>query len=233
METVYRICSEDVLSCLSNRENGEEVLNQVRRSFSCMEELQVFVEVVENAINREKKDNFTPIEIKENQLDLVVNYPEGVNTLPTGATLLVLETANYLFHLLLEQYWGGKFLSYDIYRKDYYSCDKYTLDNFVSNDLESIIEQDSSYEYSLQYFMRLFGKFLANGEEQIILRKDDESSVVIERTILEEYLTDDDDVTMDYPKTVEDFQNKYIYDDVHELLEYLKRQGKKYFQFGN
>ena len=114
MDVVYRLCSEDVLSFVSNRENGEEVLNQVRRSFSCMEELQVFVEVVESAINSEKREKFTQIEVEANHLDLVENYPEAVKLLATGTTLLVLETANHLFQLSLAQDWGDKFLTYDL-----------------------------------------------------------------------------------------------------------------------
>lgn len=231
MDVVYRLNSEDVLSFVSNRENGEEVLNQVRRSFSCMEELQVFVEVVEGAINDEKKDKCTQIEIVVNQLQLVVNYTEDVKLLSTGTTLLALETANHLFHLSLNQDWGNKFLSYDIYRKDYYFTNKYTLFNLVSEALAEQIERDSFYEYSLPYFIRLFAKFLANGKEQVELRKDDESMVLVDRDIFEEYLEEEDDVHQDFPKNIPDFLNSYIYDDVQEFLYSLTQRNNSYFLY--
>ncbi len=231
MDVVYRLCSEDVLSFVSNRENGEEVLNQVRRSFSCMEELQVFVEVVESAINSEKREKFTEIEIEANHLDLVENYPEEVKLLPTGTTLLALETANHLFHLGLDQDWGDKFLTYDIYRKDYYATNKYTLCNLVSEALDEQIERDSFYEYSLPYFVRLFAEFLANRKEQVELRKDDESAVLVDRDIFEKYLEEDDDTNPDFPKTIKEFLNLYTFDDVQEFLNTLTRIGHSYFLY--
>lgn len=231
MDVVYRLCSEDVLSFVSNRENGEEVLNQVRRSFSCMEELQVFVEVVENAINSEKREKFTQIEIEANHLDSVENYPEDVSILSTGATLLALETVNHLFHLHLEQNYGDKFLSYDIYQKDYYTQNKFTLCNLVSIALDEQIERDSFYEYSLPYFIRVFAEFLANGKEQIVLTNDDNSAVLVDRDILEEYLEEDDDTNPDFPKNINDFLNSYIYDDVQEFLYTLTRRGNRYFLY--
>lgn len=233
MDVVYRLSSEDVLSFVSNRENGEEVLNQVRRSFSCMEELQVFVEVVEGAINSEKKDRFTHIDIDVNQLQLVANYPEDVKFLSKGATLLALETANHLFHLSLDQDWGDKFLSYGIYRKDYYATNKYTLCNLVSEALAEQIERDSLFEYSLSYFIRLFAEFLANGKEHVELRKDDESSVLVDRVIFEEYLEEEDDTNPDFPKMFNEFLNLYTFDDVQEFLDTLTRRGNSYFLFDN
>ncbi|MDT2391725.1 hypothetical protein ABQD97_20350 [Enterococcus avium] len=231
MDVVYRLCSEDVLSFVSNRENGEEVLNQVRRSFSCMEELQVFVEVVESAINSEKREKFTQIEVEANHLDLVENYPEAVKLLATGTTLLVLETANHLFQLSLAQDWGDKFLTYDIYRKDYYATNKYTLCNLVSEALDEQIERDSFYEYSLPYFVRLFGEFLANRKEQVELRKDDESAVLVDRDIFVRYLEEDDDTNPDFPKTIKEFLNSYTFDDVQEFLNILTRRGNSYFLY--
>jgi hypothetical protein len=231
MDVVYRLCSEDVLSFVSNRENGEEVLNQVRRSFSCMEELQVFVEVVESAINSEKREKFTQIEVEADHLDLVENYPEDVKFLSTGTTLLTLETANHLFHLSLDQDWGDKFLTYDIYRKDYYATKKYTLCNLVSEALDEQIERDSFYEYSLSYFVRLFAEFLANGKEQIELRNDDESFVLVEKGILEKYLEEEDDTNPDIPKTIKEFFNSYTFDDVQEFLDTLTRRGNTYYLY--
>lgn len=231
MDVIYRLCSEDVLSFVSNRENAEEVLNQVRRSFSCMEELQVFVDVVESDINCDKRKKYSLITIEANELNLLEIFPSDVYTLPIGFTLLALETANYLFHLHVEENWSGKFLSYDFYRKDYYSLDKYTLKSIVSETLEEQIERDSFYEYSLKYFIRLFVKFLANGKEYIELAKDDESAVLVDREILQYYLEEDDDVNPDFPKTVKDFKETYIYDDVCEFLSYLERTGRSYFQY--
>lgn len=231
MDVVYRLCSEDVLSFVSNRENGEEVLNQVRRSFSCMEELQVFVEVVESAINSEKREKFTQIEVEANHLDLVENYPEEVKLLATGTTLLALETANHLFHLHSEQNWCGKFLSYDIYRKDYYSTNKYTLSGLVSKALEEQIEHVSFNEYLLPYFVRMFTEFLANGKEQIELRNDDESFVLVEKGILEKYLEEEDDTNPDFPKTIKEFFNSYTFDDVQEFLDTLTRRGSSYYLY--
>lgn len=231
MDKIYRLSSEDVLSFVSNRENGEEVLNQVRRSFSCMEELQVFVEVVESAVNSEKREKFTQIEIGANHLDLLENYLEEVKFLSTGTTLLALETANHLFHLSLGQDWGAKFLTYDIYRKDYYATNKYILCNLVSEALDEQIERDSFYEYSLSYFVRLFAEFLTNRKEQIELRKDDESVVLVDRNIFEKYLEEDDDTNSDFPKTIKEFLNSYNYDDVQEFLDTLTRRGNSYFLY--
>lgn len=233
METIYRISSEDVSQYLGNRENEKKVFNQVRRSFSCMEELQVFVEIVERSINREKNDNEMLIHVEVNQLDSVNNCFKSIHTLPTGFTVLALATTNYLFHLQVEENWCGKFLSYDIYRKDYYSSEKYTLLNLASKALEDRTEQGPPYEYFLDYFIRLFAKFLANGEEQIVLSKNEETSIVIARTVLEDYLAEDDDVNADYPKTVNEFENQYIYDDVFEFEFYLNKSGKTYFQYEN
>ncbi len=109
MESIYRISSEDVSQYLGNRKNEKRVFNQVRRSFSCTEELQV------------------------------------------------------------EENCCGKFLSYDIYRKDYYSSEKYTLFNLVSKAFEDRAKQVTLSEYFLDYFIRSFAEFLANGEAQTLL----------------------------------------------------------------
>lgn len=231
MEVVYRLCSEDVLSFVSNKENGAEIMKQVQRSFSCMEELKVFVEVVESAVNWEKNEKFSLITVVENRLDLLEKTQDHIYTLPSGFTLLSLETDNHLFLLHVEENWCGKFLSYDVYRKEYYSRENYTLMSVVSEALQEQIERDSFYEYSMTYFVRLFVRYLANGKEIIELAKDDESVVLVDKEILQDYLEEDDSGSPDFPKTVKDFKEQYIYDDACEFLNYLSRTGRSYFQY--
>jgi len=231
METVYRICIEDVLSFVKNKENSEQVLRNVRSYFTCMEELGYFVKESESIINSEKKDKYSLIKIRLNRLDRIKNYPEDVYTLSSGKPLLVLETEYHLFQLFVEENWSGKFLSYDVYRKDYYMPDRYTVFNLVSEALHEQAERDSDFEYSLHYFIRLFVEFLANGREHIELGNDDESAVLVDREIFEEYLEDEDDTNPHFPKTVKEFLEVYIYDNVHEFLETLKRSGNSYFLY--
>lgn len=231
MQTIYRICSEDVLSLVKNKENGEQVLRHVFSAFSCVEELGYFIEETESNINHEKVDKFSLIEIKLNRMDTVDNYSEDFHSLSSGHMLLVLETAHHLLHVFVEECWSGKFLSYDLYRKDYYLPERYTLFNIVSQELNDLIEKDSSFEYSLHYFVRFFAEFLANGREHIELTKDDDSSVLVDKDIFKSYLEDEDDTNPDFPKTVEDFMKSYTFDDVEEFLSVLSRRGSSYFLF--
>lgn len=233
MQTIYRICSEDVLSFVKNKENGDQVLKAVYSSFTCMEELGYFIEETETNINNDKKDKHSLIEIKLNELEAVECCEEDVYSLSSGFMLLVLETRYHLFHLYVEENWSGKFMSYDVYRKDYYSLDGYKLIQLVSEALPEQIGRDSFFEYTLIYFIKLFIKYLTNGKDYIQLAKDDESTVLVDRDVLEKYLREDDDVNPDYPKNVRDFLKSYIYDDVQEFLNTLSRRGDSYFLFRN
>lgn len=231
MQTIYRICSEDVLSFVKNKENGEQVLKAVYSAFTCMEELGYFIEETESIINRDKRDKYSLIEIKLNKLATVDNYQEDVYKLSSGHMLLVLETDYHLFYLFVEENWSGKFLTYELYRKDYYCLEEYRLFNIVSETLSDYIERVTDFEYSLQYFIRFFAEFLANGSEHIELTKDDDSAVLVDRYQFEKYLEEEDDVNPDYPKTVKEFMKSYTYDDVQEFLDTLGRRGYSYFLY--
>lgn len=220
METVYRICSEDVLSFVKNKENGGLIMNTVRRTFTCMDELESFVEAVECELNEKKHDKFSLIEIKLNRLHLVRDYP-NVLTLEHGDMLLVLETEYHLLHISMEENWSGKFLSFDFYRKDYFSSDDYKLYNILSDALIEQIEKYSFFEFSLEFFIHLFVSFLTDDREYIALKNDDESVVLVDRYMFDDYLGKD--VNLGTTKALNEFKNEYTYDDVNEFLDYLVR----------
>jgi hemerythrin-like domain-containing protein len=89
---VYRLCTKDVESFLTNKEHLPVVAERVRKDFSCMESLGYFVKSVKEQLRSEKKASRLTIKVLEDNFKRLTNKTVQ---LERGKVFLRLETQQY------------------------------------------------------------------------------------------------------------------------------------------
>ena len=212
---VYRLCTKDVESFLTNKEHLAIVAERVRKDFSCMESLSYFVKSVEEQLRSEQKASRLTIHVLEDNFKRLTNKTVQ---LKRGEVFLRLETQQYGMRVYLHSNeWSGAFLAYEFYSKEEigHICE---MNESLSDGLARL-DIDTK-EPTVWDCYLLFSRFLSSETELVFLCAKDYALVVSE-WILEEYIEDVDGAEEDFPESVVDFLDTYTEVDTEAVQDHL------------